>query len=148
MDVRQGAPLLLLSGEQSFVYPPASAVVFYTPLSFLGYAGMVLVLCVLCLAAHACVVLISVYYATGRCLNQHPLLYIVPILATLGYVWDIYYLGQPTLIMLAVMMLAFLLLDRHRLKPAVWAAALAMILATAALLFVAPGPVRGLATNA
>lgn len=176
MDVRQGASLQLTGGEQSFIYPPASAVVFYTPLSFLGQAGMVLALCVLCLAAHACVVLISVYYATGRCLNQHPLLYIVPVLATLGYVWDIYFLGQPNLIMLAVMMPAFLLLDRHRLRPAAWAgallgavtvakafpatvlgilvwrrhwmAALTMILVAAALLFAAPGPVRGFATNA
>jgi hypothetical protein len=176
MDVRHGVPLLLDSGEQSYIYPPGGAVVFYTPLSYLGLRGMVITLCIMNCAAHACVVLISVYYATGKSLNQHPLLYIIPAGATLPYVWDTYYLGQPNLILLALMLLGFRLLDRHRVVAEAWAGALfgaatvakafpatvvgflvwrrywaataALVLSVVMLALILPGPVRGFAANA
>lgn len=176
MDVRAGTPLQLESGEQSFIYPPASAVVFYTPLSVLGQHGMVVALCLINGAAHVMVVLVSVWFATGRNLNQHPLLYAVPVAATLGYVWDTYYLGQPNLVLLAMMLGAFMLLERARASAGVWAGVLlgaatvakafpatviglliwrrwwvalgAMALSVVVLLLVVPGPVRGFAANA
>ncbi len=176
MDVRHGAPLLLANGEQSYIYPPAGAVLFYTPLSYLGVTGMVLALCVLNLAAHLCVTLLSVHWATGKCLNQHPLLYLVPVGVTLPYVWDTYYLGQPNLVLLAAMMLGLRLLDRHRRAASGWAgmifaaatvakafpamvigslvwrrhwiAAGTMVLGTLVLLLILPAPVRGFAENA
>jgi len=177
MDVRSGASLVRPLGEQSFIYPPASAVIFFAPLSYLGPQGMVIALCLLNFAAHLCVILISVRYATGsRSLNQHPLLYIIPVAVTLPFVWDTYYLGQPNLILLAAILVAFRLLDRHRTRAAAlagtlfaavtvakafpatligfliwrryWLAAASMIASTLALLLLVPAPIRGLSANA
>lgn len=176
MDVRNDRPLQDPGGAQSFIYPPASAVVFYTPLSFLGNRGMVLALCVLNIAAHITAVLLSVRFATGRSLNQHPLVYVVPVAVTLPYVWDTFYLGQPNLMLLAAMLVALGLLDKARARARVWAgaifgavvvakafpatvigflvwrrhwvAAVTMVLSVLVLLLVVPGPVRGFEANA
>ncbi len=173
-DVRRGNPLLA-PAEQSFIYPPASAVVFYAPLSFLGRTGMATALCVINIGAHIAVLLLSAGYATQRERNPHPLVYLVPLVVALPYVWDTYFLGQPNLVLLAAMLAGFRLLDRAGWGPVLaggvfgaaavakafpatvigylvwrrlWTAAAAMVLATLLVLLVAPGFVRGFEANA
>lgn len=154
----------------AFYYPPAIGVLVYAPLSLLGPTGMVLLLCALAAASHAFAVLLSVWFATGRVRDQHPLLYLIPTALTVPFVWDIYFLGQHNLILLAIMLLGFLALERGRnvraglwlMLPAAakafpatvigyllwcrkWIASLAMVFSLAVVLFILPGPFHGFA---
>jgi hypothetical protein len=172
--IRNGEPLFPTSGEHfnSFIYPPASAVLFYTPLSLLGYLPMVLLVAALTLAGWFTALALSVWYARGRAGGEPSTLYILPAAATMGFTWDAFYLGQPNLALLGVMMLGFYALDHRRPMIAGWLfavaamikafpvtvigylcwrrhfkAAITMAVATAVLLIVIPGPFRGFGRN-
>lgn len=97
-----------------FIYPPAIAVTFYTPLSLLGFPIMVGLLCLLTSIGHVVSVFASVYFATGRWRDQHWLIYAVPIAVTVPFVSDIYFLGQFNLTMLAMMLVGFIMLESRR----------------------------------
>ncbi|NJK91499.1 MAG: DUF2029 domain-containing protein [Blastochloris sp.] len=159
--------------DHNFFYPPAIASLFYTPLHLLaGPIGMVVLLCLLSALGHALSILLSVRMATGKIRGQHPALYIIPFLITVPFVWDIYFLGQLNLSLLALMLLAFAALEAKRpwsagallaLSAAAkafpltsivyliwkrkWAATLGMVLSLVVILLILPTPIRGWERN-
>ena len=97
-----------------FMYPPASAVLLYAPLSILPPAIFTAVLALLNAAAWLVCIHLAVFLVTGKAFRQRPLLYIAPLAITLFYVWDTFLLGQPNLVLLAIMLGAFALLRTQR----------------------------------
>lgn len=151
-----------------FMYPPPCAV-FLAPLAALGQLGLIVVLAITCAAAWIASVLFSVRLATGSWRRAHPLVYAIPNFIVVVFVWGNFLLGQPSLLLLALMLGAFLLLQNGKQAgagicvslaaaikafPAVaivylvyrrhWLAALSCALSLAFLLIVLPAPVRGL----
>ncbi len=152
-----------------FMYPPPCAI-FLAPLAALGKAGLIAVLVLICAAAWLASVLLSVRLATGLSAQAHWTVYVVPNLIVIVYVWGNFLLGQPSLLLLALMLGAFLLLQRNgqvtagllialaaaiKAFPAIaivyllyrryWIAALSLAVSLALLLIVLPAPFRGLA---
>ena len=150
-----------------FMYPPTAAAML-APLSTLGQAGLIAVLVVLNgFAWWACIVW-SVQLATNQTKRQHVLLYLAPNLVIVLYVWESYLLGQPTLLLLALMLGAFLCLRGRQswgagvlvgLAAAIkafpflaivylvyrryWIATFSMLLSLVLLLLVLPAGIRG-----
>jgi hypothetical protein len=150
-----------------FMYPPTAAEML-APVSSLGQAGLIAALVVLnSLAWWACA-LWSVRLTTPGNERSHVLLYLVPNLIIIVYVWSSYLLGQPTLLLLALLLAAFLGLRARRfwgagflfaLATAIkafpvaaigyllyrryWVAAISMLLSLGLLLLVVPAGVRG-----
>ncbi len=159
--------------NHDFFYPPAIASLFYAPLSYAGQSGMVILLCAFTTAGHLISILLSVYFATGRARGQRPLLYGIAFIVSIPFVWDMYFLGQLNLTLLAVMLLAFLALDQLKrpltagallaLSAAAkafpltsigyliwrrhWLAALSMIGSLFLILVILPAPMRGFDRN-
>ncbi len=96
-----------------FMYPPPAAAMLGV-LSKLGYTPMVVALLLVNSAAWALCLMLAVKLATGRATGQHPLLYLLPALATGVYVHDIFLLGQPNLLLLACMLGSFICLRTRR----------------------------------
>jgi hypothetical protein len=96
-----------------FMYPPpcASMLALISPLP---EAGFVLALVLLNSLAWAACILLSVYLVTGRLLGAHPALYFWPSLAVIPLVYNTYLLGQPALVLLALLLGCFALLDRNK----------------------------------
>lgn len=99
-------------GPFPFMYPPACAIMF-APLSPLPRGLFVASLLVLNAAAWIACVFGCVYLATGKFRRQHPSLYLWPSLAVIPFVHDTFLLGQPALLLLALLLGAFCLL-RHK----------------------------------
>lgn len=97
-----------------FIYPPGIAALFYAPMSLLGMKVMVAGLCALTFAGHAAAVFASVFLATGGWRGRHWLVYALPIVVTLPFVSDNYFLGQFNLTMLGLMLLGFVALEGRR----------------------------------
>ena len=150
-----------------FMYPPPCAL-FLAPLAALGRTGLIIVLTLVNAAAWFCCIIFSARLASGDWRRGHLLLYLIPNLVMGAHVWGNFLLGQPSLLLLALMLAAFLLLQRQRnavagglvalaaaIKafPAVaiiyliyrryWIAALSMALTLAFLLVLLPIPFRG-----
>jgi len=89
-----------------FMYPPPAAVCFAF-LSALGLLPFIGTLVLVNSAAWVSSVFLSVYLTTGKALRQHSLLYLIPTACCAPYIWDIYLLGQPNLLLLACMLGAF-----------------------------------------
>jgi hypothetical protein len=98
-------------GPYPFMYPPACATML-APLSPLSRGAFVGCLLLLNSAAWTACIVLSVYLATGRFRDQHPSLYFWPSLAVIPFVHDTYLLGQPALLLLALLLGAFALLRR------------------------------------
>jgi hypothetical protein len=96
-----------------FMYPPSCAI-FLAPLSLLGRSGMVVALTVVNGAAWVASILLSVRLVTGRVFGQRTLLYVLPSLATIVFVWGNFFLGQPSLLLLALLLGSFLCLQIGR----------------------------------
>jgi hypothetical protein len=153
-----------------FMYPPPSAL-FLAPLSFLGKCGMIGALVLVNAAAWVASGLLAVRLVSGRALRGHALLYAIPTLAVSVFVWSNFFLGQPSLLLLALLLGAFVSLQRNRHWAAgalvgvaagikafpvlaivylvyrrYWIAAASAILCLILLLIVLPIPVRGVAT--
>jgi hypothetical protein len=94
-----------------FMYPPPCAL-FLAPISALGKTGLVVVLALVNAGAWICCILFSVRLATGKRQRGHILLYLVPNLIMGAHVWGNFLLGQPSLVLLALMLGAFLSLRR------------------------------------
>jgi hypothetical protein len=107
-----------------FMYPPSCAL-FLAPISALGQLGLVIVLALLNAAAWFCCIIFSVRLATGEWRRGHILLYLVPNLIMGAHVWGKFLLGQPSLVLLALMLGAFISLQRKFHWLAGWLIAIA-----------------------
>jgi len=154
-----------------FIYPPVSAVLLALP-SYFGKIPLYLCLSLLNIVA---------WWMTGQFSNAMtgsgrtpgPWLFALPGFVTITFVFDMFDLGQPNLVLLALMLYGFWLLRDHRgwmagsmfaLATAIkvfpvavlpyllwrrqWAAAASMLVFTGVFLFVLPAPFRGLERNA
>ena len=152
-----------------FMYPPPCAL-FLAPISALGQTGLVVVLALVNAAAWICSIIFSVRLATGKWRGGHLLLYVAPSLIMGAHVWGNFLLGQPSLVLLALMLGAFIALQRkfHWLAGALvaiaaaikafpviaivyllyrryWIATASLILTLTMLLVILPVPFRGYA---
>jgi hypothetical protein len=96
-----------------FMYPPAAAVMM-APISGLPKPLFVAAMVILQTVAWAFCIYASVKLATGKFRGAHPLLYMIPSLFVIPFVSDMYLLGQPAVLLLALSLGAFLALRRHR----------------------------------
>ena len=153
-----------------FIYPPLSAILLAIP----GYFGKIpLYLCLSVLNAAAWWMTAQLSNAmTGSGRSPDPWLAALPAIVTISFVFDMFDLGQPNLILLAMMLLGFRLLQQGRpwasgslfaLATAIkvfpvavfpyllwrrqWASAASMVVFLGILLFVVPAPVRGFQHN-
>jgi hypothetical protein len=151
-----------------FMYPPSCAL-FLAPISAIGLTGLVTVLALVNAAAWICSIIFSVRLATGESRRAHLYVYIIPGLVMGAHVWGNFLLGQPSLVLLALMLGAFLCLQRKRewtaggliavaaaikafpviaivylLYRRYWIATAGLLLTLAFLLIVLPLPFRGL----
>src|SRR5947208_3462288 len=150
-----------------FMYPPACAL-FLAPLAALGQLGLIAALVVICAGAWIASILLSVRLATAPAGVAHPLVYLLPNLIVILFVWGNFLLRQPSLLLVALMLGSSVLLPRHaqitagaliamaaaiKAFPAIaivyliyrryWLAALSLALVLAFLLIVLPTPFRG-----
>jgi len=154
----------------AFIYPPMPAVLLAIPAWF---GKIVLYSCLSLVNAVAWWLTAQFSHAmagSGRVRNQW--LYFLPGLVTISFVFDMFDLGQPNLMLLAMMLYGFWLLGQHRswmagsmfaLATAIkvfpvavlpylvwrrqWAAAVSLVVFTLVLLFVVPAPIRGFQHN-
>jgi Glycosyltransferase family 87 len=153
-----------------FIYPPLSAILLAVP----GYFGKIpLYLSLSILNAGAWWMTAQLSNAmTGSGRVPDPWLAALPAIVTISFVFDMFDLGQPNLILLAMMLFGFWLLQHGRpwvsgglfaLATAIkvfpvavfpyllwrrqWASAASMVVFLGILLFVAPAPMRGFQHN-
>jgi hypothetical protein len=152
-----------------FMYPPPCAL-FLAPVSALGQTGLVIALALVNAAAWFGSIIFSVRLATGGWGRAPLLVYLVPSLIMGAHIWGNFLLGQPSLVLLALMLGAFIALQRkfHWLAGALiafaaaikafpviaivyliyrryWIAAGSLLLTLTFLLIVLPLPIRGYA---
>lgn len=150
-----------------FMYPPSCASMLAIG-SMLGERAFVVGLVLLNTASWLACILLSVYLVAGRPLTRNPWVYIVPSAAVLPFVHDTYLLGQPSLLLLALMLGSFVCLRRgadwsagaliaiaagikafpimavgYLVYRRRWTAALSTLIVLAVLLLVLPLPFRG-----
>jgi hypothetical protein len=94
-----------------FMYPPPCAL-FLAPIAALGQTGLVVVLALVNAAAWIYAILFSVRLATGERQRADLLLYLVPSLIMGAHIWGNFLLGQPSVVLLALMLGAFIALQR------------------------------------
>jgi len=94
-----------------FMYPPPCAL-FLAPVSALGQTGLIVALVLSNAAAWIGSIIFSVRLATGQTGRGHLLLYLIPNFIMGIHVWGNFLLGQPSLVLLALMLGAFLALGR------------------------------------
>jgi len=100
-------------GEFRFMYPPPAAVLFAIP-SFFGELSLIVVLVVLYSIAWTASVILSIYLITGTTAHASPLLYLIPGICCLPYVAENFILGQPNLLLLALMLGAFACMRKRK----------------------------------
>jgi hypothetical protein len=153
-----------------FIYPPLPAVLLAIPAYF---GKLFLYTCLALLNAVAWWVTAQLSSAmTGSGRTPGPWLFALPAFATVTFVFDMFDLGQPNLVLLAMMLYGFWLSQHERpwmagsmfaLATAIkvfpvavlpylvwrrqWATAASMAVFTAIFLFVVPAPVRGFQHN-
>jgi hypothetical protein len=150
-----------------FMYPPPCAI-FLAPVAALGQTGLVVVLALVNAAAWIYSIVFSVRLATGDARGAHPLVYVVPSLIMGAHIWGNFLLGQPSLVLLALMLGAFIALQRKfqwlsgvliaiaaaiKAFPVIaivyliyrryWIAVLSLVLTVTFLVVVLPIPFRG-----
>ena len=172
-QVLHGAPLYeaKTNGALDFIYPPLSAILLALP-SWFGKIPLYLLLSILNSAAWAITSQLS-NAMTGSKKIPAAWLAALPGFATITFVFDMYDLGQPNLVLLAMMLLGFWWMQKDRpwlggsmfaLATAIkvfpvavlpyliwrrhWAASASMIICTLLLLYVVPAPFRGFERNA
>ena len=104
-----------------FMYPPSAATMLAW-LSFFGSSGSLLVMVIVNSLSWLVCILLSVWLATGSIERRHPFVVIVPSLSTVVLVYNIYLLGQPNLLLLALLLGTFacLRLRREFIAGALW----------------------------
>lgn len=96
-----------------FMYPPPCAL-FLAPVSALGQTGLVIVLALANAVAWFFTIIFSVRLATGQWHRANLLVYLLPSLLMGAHVWGNFLLGQPSLVLLALMLGAFVALQEKR----------------------------------
>jgi hypothetical protein len=101
------------SGKYDFMYPPPCAL-FLAGASLLGRGGLILLLVVINSAAWFYGARLSAILAGGENGARNVWLYLIPSLLVIVYIWSSYHLGQPNLVLLALMVGAFVALRTKR----------------------------------
>ncbi len=122
------------SGKYDFMYPPPCAL-FLGGASLLGQGGLIFLLVAINSAAWFCSAKLSAVLATGHRYTTSRWLYVVPSLLVIVYIWSSYHLGQPNLVLLALMLGAFVALREERIAS--------LVVALVFLLLLLPASFRG-----
>src|SRR4029079_1250536 len=155
------------AGKYDFMYPPPCAL-FLAGASLLGQGGLILLLVIINSAAWFCSAKFSAILSIGNRSAINWWLYFVPSLLVIVYVWSSYHLGQPNLVLLALMLCGFvslrtkrevvgggfiavaaaikalpILATASRVYARYWTAAGSLIVTLAFLLLILPAPFRG-----
>jgi hypothetical protein len=101
------------SGKYDFMYPPPCAL-FLAGASLLGQGGLILLLVAINSAAWFYSARLSALLTGGENGARKVWLYLVPSLLVIVYIWSSYHLGQPNLVLLALMLGAFVALRPKR----------------------------------
>jgi hypothetical protein len=158
---------LFRSGKYDFMYPPPCAL-FLAVASLLGHGGLILFLVVINTAAWFYSARFSAVLAGSTNSANNVWLYLIPNLVVIVYVWSSYHLGQPSVVLLALMLGAFVALRARReilaggliavaaaikafpilaliylLYRRYWMAAASLVATLLFLLLVLPAPFRG-----
>lgn len=165
-----GALYVPANGILDFLYPPTSAILLALP-SYFGKASLYLALAILNSVAWWLTSLLS-NAMTGSEKIPGPWLAALPGFATVAFVFETFALGQPNLVLLAMMLMGFWWLQRGRSWPAgllfalataikvfpvavfpyllfrgYWRTAASMVIFLAVLLVALPAPIRGYQRN-
>jgi hypothetical protein len=100
-------------GKFDFMYPPPCAA-FLAVASLFGKAGLIVLLVAINSIAWFTSARLAAVLASGERRVTNILLYAVPSLLVLIYIWSNYHLGQPSLVLLALMLGAFAALRTRR----------------------------------
>jgi hypothetical protein len=155
------------SGKYDFMYPPPCAL-FLAGASLLRQGGLILLLVAINSAAWFYSARLSAILAGGIAGARNVWLYVIPNLLAIVYIWSSYHLGQPNLVLLALMLGAFVALRAQRqivaggliaiaagikafpviaivylLYRRYWTAAASLVVTLVFLLFILPAPFRG-----
>ncbi len=155
------------SGKYDFMYPLPCAL-FLAGASLLGQGGLIFLLVAINSVAWFYSAKLSAILATGHQRTTNLWLYVVPSLLVIVYIWSTYHLGQPNLVLLALMLGAFVALRAEReiiaggliaiaaaikafpviaivylLYRRCWTAAASLVVALLLLLLILPAPFRG-----
>src|SRR6266550_7502266 len=101
------------SGKYDFMYPPPCAL-FLAGASLLGQAGFILLLVAINSVAWFYSARLAALLAGGEKCARNVWLYLVPSLLVIVYIWSSYHLGQPNLVLLALMLGAFVAVRAKR----------------------------------
>src|SRR5437763_1610045 len=101
------------SGKYDFMYPLPCAL-FLACASLLGQGGLIFLLVAINSVAWFCSAKLSAILAAGNRGTANPWLYLIPSLLVIVYIWSSYHLGQPNLVLLALMLGAFVALRGKR----------------------------------
>jgi hypothetical protein len=155
------------AGKYDFMYPPPCAL-FLAGASLLGQGGLILLLVAINSVAWFYSAKMSAILAAGNRGTTNCRLYLIPSLLVIVYIWSSYHLGQPNLVLLALMVGAFAALRTNREVVAgsliavaaaikafpvlaiiylvyrrYWKAAVSLVATLLFLLFILPAPFRG-----
>lgn len=172
-QVLHGGPLYPSEMDHpfEFIYPPLPAILLAIP-SWFGKIPLYLVLSILNGVAWWYTGILS-NAMTGSDREPGPWLEALPAFVTVSFVFDMFDLGQPNLVLLAMMLYGFWSLQRRRswlaglmfaLATAIkvfpiavlpylvwrrqWAAVVSMVAFIGVLLYIGPAPIRGFERNA
>src|SRR5436305_3646120 len=155
------------SGKYDFMYPPPCAL-FLAGARLLGQGGLILLLVAINSVAWFYSARLSAILAGGTADARSAWLYGVPSLLVIVYIWSSYHLGQPNLVLLALMLGAFVALRVKReivaggliavaaaikafpvlaiiylIYRRYWIAAASLVVTLVFLILVLPAPFRG-----
>src|SRR2546430_10508997 len=155
------------AGKYDFMYPPPCAL-FLAGASLLGQGGLIVLLVAINSVAWFYSAKLSAVLAAGNRGTTNSWLYLIPSLLVIVYIWSSYHLGQPSLVLLALMLGAFIALRAKReivggsliaVAAAIksfpvlaiiylayrryWKAAVSLVATLLFLLFILPAPFRG-----
>jgi len=101
------------AGKYDFMYPPPCAL-FLAGASLLGQGALIFLLVVINSVAWFYSAKLSALLARGNQRATNPWVYLIPSLLVIVYIWSSYHLGQPNLVLLALMLGAFVTLRAKR----------------------------------
>src|SRR6266481_3406534 len=155
------------AGKYDFMYPPPCAL-FLAGASLLGQGGLILLLVAINSAAWFYSARLSAILAGGMAGARNVWLYVIPNLLVIVYIWSSYHLGQPNLVLLALILGAFFALRANReivtgsliaaaaaikafpviaivylLYRRYWIAAVSLVVTLVFLVLILPAPFRG-----
>ncbi|MGI8438255.1 MAG: glycosyltransferase family 87 protein [Chthoniobacterales bacterium] len=168
--VLHGEPLYPQSNEPfPFMYPPTAALLL-APISLLGSTGLVVALVLVNAVAWCASIILALRLATGNWRRAPLVVYLIPNVIISVYAWSNFHLAQPSLLLLALILGGFVLLQEKRsllagglfaIAAAIkafpvivvlyliyrrqWLAAVSLAITLTFLLIVLPAPFRGIA---